>query len=64
MHPRERLLNKIRYAISQGETISEDLIEQSRALNVDLNLTLALEKTGEANGKSKRGEIRNPRGKG
>mgnify|MGYP003642330832 CR=1 FL=1 len=64
MHPRERLLNKIRYAKSKGETLTEDLIEQSRALNVDLNLTLALEKTGEANGKSKRGEIRNPRGKG
>ena len=64
MHPRERLLNKIRYAIAKGETLTEDLIEQSRALNLDLDLTLPLEKIGDADGKSKRREIRNPRGPG
>lgn len=51
MHPRERVLNKIRYAISKGEKITEDLIEESRALNIDLKLTLALEEMGkDANG--------------
>jgi hypothetical protein len=64
MHPRERLLNKVRYAISKGEKIPTDLIEQSRALSVDLKATFAREKIGEANGKSKRGEVCNPRGSG